>query len=343
MTRLQATIGANVFLGILAFFLIATDWREGDASIRYPDLTVAGNGRVYSILPTTTPLTPYERQQLLKNLSTVAKTPRYDTVTPLKEGQKPVIAVAGVRPTHLRPVTPVTPADVEVTLDPSGRPYDVPLAKGAKVERRRLTVLHAPSRRVAFMGGEETPYPYARDYKTITLAERPGRLYPVDAIWVHERRGPDSIVGVVIVERDTPVARWTTLREIAYGTDAGLGAITTREWLVKPEGAGGNVLARRLEKWPKDRRFFVEDVDGRPGLDTLVFQNGFGDGGFPAVAGYDASGARVAIVLWTKVAPWRLAFPQGTPPQRVTQRENALAACLAGRRTIDGAGCRLGG
>jgi len=237
------------------------------------------------------------------------------------------------------PVTPVTPADIGVTLDPSGRPCDVALGKGATVERRRLAVLHAPSRRVAFMGGEEVPYPYVRDYKTIALAERPGRLYPVDAIWVHEQRGSDRIVGVVIVERDTPVARWRTLRETAYGTDAGLGAITTREWLVKPEGADGGVLARRLDKWPKGRQFFTEDVDGRPGLDTLVFENGFGDGGFPAVAGYDASGT--AIVLWTIVAPWRLAFPQGTPPQRVTQREDALAACLAGRRTIDGAGCRL--
>jgi len=326
VTRLQAVIGANVLLGIVAFFLITTDWREGEDTLRLGDLTITGNAEAYRAFPST-PLTDAERQKLLEQMRTISTLPDY--------------RVQGAPLSPARPVTPVIPADVEVTLDPSGRPYDVVLEKGATVERRRLAVLHAPSRRVAFMGGEDVPYPYVRDYKTIALAERPGRLYPVDAIWVHEQRGPDRIVGVVIVERDTPVARWSTLRETAYGTDAGLGAITTREWLTRPEGAEGGVLARRLDKWPKGRRFFVEDVDGRPGLDTLVVENGFGDGGFPAVAGYDASGARTAIVLWTIVAPWRLSFPQGTPPQRVTQREDALAACLAGRRTIDGAGCRL--
>jgi hypothetical protein len=235
---------------------------------------------------------------------------------------------------------PTTAPDIDVNLDPAGRPYDVSVRPGATIERRRLTVIHAPSRRVAFLGGEEVPYPYLDKPKTIQLAERAGRLYPVDAIRLSERSGAARIVGVVIVERDTPVTRWRTLLETAYGTDAGLGAITTREWLNKPEGRGGNVLARHLDNWPK-AGFYADDVDGHPGVDTVVFDNGFGDGGFPGIAGYDASGARAAIVLWTIIAPWRLAFPQGEPPQRVTQREDALAACLAGRRTIDGAHCRL--
>jgi hypothetical protein len=50
------------------------------------------------------------------------------------------------------------------------------------------------------------------------------------------------------------------------------------------------------------------------GIDTIAFANGFGDGGFPSIAGYDAQGNRVAIALWTIVAPWRLAFPVGEPP-----------------------------
>ena len=88
------------------------------------------------------------------------------------------------------------------------------------------------------------------------------------------------------------------------------------------------------------RLFLVADVDGRRGTDTLVFANGFGDGGFPAIAGYDAAGRRAQVVLWTIVAPWRLAFPEGEPPSQVTKRENDLAACLAGDRLIDGARCR---
>ena len=77
------------------------------------------------------------------------------------------------------------------------------------------------------------------------------------------------------------------------------------------------------------------------GIDTIAFANGFGDGGFPSIAGYDAHGERSAIVLWTIVAPWRLAFPQGRPPLQVTAREKALAACLAGPRKVDGARCRV--
>jgi hypothetical protein len=88
--------------------------------------------------------------------------------------------------------------------------------------------------------------------------------------------------------------------------------------------------------------YFVDDIDGHEGVDTHVFSNGFGDGGFPAVAGYDAAGKRAQIVLWTIVVPWRLAFPEGEPPSQVTKREEEHAACLAGRRTVElGMRCRV--
>jgi len=35
VTRLQAVIGANVVLGIVAFFLITTDWREGEETFAW--------------------------------------------------------------------------------------------------------------------------------------------------------------------------------------------------------------------------------------------------------------------------------------------------------------------
>jgi hypothetical protein len=142
---------------------------------------------------------------------------------------------------------------------------------------------------------------------------------------------------VMIVERDTSIARWRELDRVAYGTDAGTGAIATVE--VSLAGAAGHEeLARRWDKdlIDEERQSFVADVDGTEGIDSIVFANGFGDGGFPSVAGYDASGRRAQIVLWSIVAPWRLAFPEGRPPREVTNRENALAACLAGKRTIDG-------
>jgi hypothetical protein len=35
-------------------------------------------------------------------------------------------------------------------------------------------------------------------------------------------------------------------------------------------------------------------------------------------------------VIWHVKAPWRLAFPHGTPPRQVTEREAELAKCLRG-------------
>jgi len=240
------------------------------------------------------------------------------------------------------PAAPTPRPPVDVTLDPTGRPYDVALPIAATVERRPLAMLHAPSRNVIFLGGEAVPYVRAGEYETVTLAERPERTYPVHAIWIDTRDSYDSIVGVVIVERDTRVVRWRQLERVAYGTDGGLGGITTLEWAAKDKSLENDVQRRwEDELIDKRRQSFAIDADGVEGIDTIAFANGFGDGGSPSIAGYDAHGERSAIVLWTIVAPWRLAFPQGRPPLQVTARENALAACLAGRRKVDGARCRV--
>jgi hypothetical protein len=236
---------------------------------------------------------------------------------------------------------PSPPAFVDVTLDPAGRPYDVALPVGATVRHRPLAVLHAPSRNVIFLGGEAVPYVTAGEYEPVTLADQPGRAYPVRAIWMDHPAG-DGIVGVVIVERDARIVRWRQLERVAYGTDGGLGGITTVEWAAKDKSFDSDVQRRWEEELvDKGRQSFVIDADGVEGIDTIAFSNGFGDGGFPSIAGYDARGKRSAIVLWTIAAPWRLAFPEGRPPPQVTARETALAACLEGRRKVYGARCRV--
>ena len=230
----------------------------------------------------------------------------------------------------------------DVLLDPDGRPYDAPLFPGSSLERRPLTVLHAPSGQVLFMGGERLPFPDA-GAPAATLAQSPGRRYPVHAIWeVRKGSGLESIVGVVIVERDTPIVRWRVLHETAYVTDGGVGGITTREWATRgssQENALGRLYTSELSE--KGRQYFTADVDGHEGVDTVAFLNGWGDGVFPSIAGYDASGDRVEIVLWTKVVPWRLAFPAGKPPALITKAENDFAQCLAERRLVEGFRCRV--
>jgi hypothetical protein len=194
------------------------------------------------------------------------------------------------------------------------------------------------------MGGEFVMYAESGEFDPVLLAERPGRLYDVDAIWL-DRKGTrlDSIVGVVLVEREGVVERWKQLRRAGYVTDGGVGGITTPEWAAADKGEQNEVsqLYER-ELVDKARQRFVADVDGHDGTDSLVFSNGYGDGYFPAVAGYDAAGRRLEIVLWSIATPWRLAFPEGTPPPQVTQRGNELADCLAGKRRVDGYRCRVG-
>lgn len=230
----------------------------------------------------------------------------------------------------------------EILLDPQGRPYDAPLFPGSSLARRPLTVLHAPSGQVLFMGGERLPFPDA-GAPGATLAMRPGRRYPVDAIWeVRERSGLESIVGVVIVERETPIVTWRVLHATAYATDGGVGGITTREWVTRgssQENEVGRLYTSELSQ--KGRQHFTADVDGHEGVDTIGFLNGWGDGVFPSIAGYDAKGDRVEIVLWTKVVPWRLAFPEGKPPPLITKAEKDFAQCLAGQRLVEGFRCRV--
>jgi len=230
----------------------------------------------------------------------------------------------------------------DVKLDPQGRPYDAPLFPGSSVVRRPLAVLHAPSRRVLFMGGEYLPSPLP-DARRVTLAERQGRRYPVHAIWeVRDQSGLKSIVGVVVVERDTPIVRWRVLHDPGYVTDAGTGGITTPEWAARAEPHANDVVHLYNAAFQKNREHFVGDVDGHKGIDTIGFRNGWGDGAFPSIAGYDAAGDRVEIVLWTKIVPWRLAFPEGEPPAMVTKAEKDFAECLAGRLEVEGHPCRVG-
>jgi hypothetical protein len=257
----------------------------------------------------------------------------------------PLTLAVWARDRYSQPVavtrSPAARAPVPVTLDPGGRPYDAWLVPGARVVRRPLTVIHAPSGEVLFMGGEYVMNVKSGEYDPVRLAARPGRRYRVDAIWL-DRKGTrlDEIAGVVLVERDGVVRRWKELDRAAYVTDGGVGGITTPEWADRPKGEENDVS--RLywsELVDKARQWFVADVDGYEGIDSVVFSNGFGDGYFPSVAGYGARG-RLEIVLWSIAAPWRLAFPRGTPPIQVTRRERELAECLAGKRRVNGSRCR---
>lgn len=77
------------------------------------------------------------------------------------------------------------------------------------------------------------------------------------------------------------------------------------------------------------------DFDGSPGIDTLVFANGVGDGAFPMSRGFDAARELASLLVRHPRDPWRLAVPDGTPPTDVSEREVQLRQRLAGTRPLD--------
>jgi hypothetical protein len=125
--------------------------------------------------------------------------------------------------------------------------------------------------------------------------------------------------------------------EFGYGTDGGLGGLVTRSVLDRAEEDDWNYENSPINFELEDR--FGEgtslwDLDGEPGDDLLIFENGFGDGAFPMARGLDADRNTVSLVLWDNRYPWRLAIPDGTPPPTVTDREREFQECRDGERTI---------
>jgi hypothetical protein len=85
-----------------------------------------------------------------------------------------------------------------------------------------------------------------------------------------------------------------------------------------------------LESVPATEDYFsivLNDADEDNKFDTLVFSNGFGDGGFPLSRGLDSEGELVAIVITSQMLPWRLTVPDGVPPPEVTAEEDRIATC----------------
>jgi hypothetical protein len=265
--------------------------------------------------------------------------PSHDALLAVRSGDVPD-SFGGLRETEPSIVAPAQ-VTIAVSLDPRGRPYDEHLAPGATVDRLRLMRLHAPTRRVLFMGAKEIGKVRRGTSRLVLLAERPGHEYPVDAIWLYEPGQPRKTVGVVIAERDSPVVRWRQLSDPAYTTYLGVGGITTIAWSGLPKGTDNPVeQAYWIKLRESQLQTAVVDTDERSGIDTVIFRTGRGDGSYPSFAGFDAAGKRAQIVLWSQSVPWRVAFPEGTPPVQVTRRENHLRSCLHGRTTAGGSPCR---
>ncbi len=231
--------------------------------------------------------------------------------------------------------------ELDIVVDAPGRPYDV-LAwadwQATTLGSRELGLLVIPGGHLRVMDGnaiEVDPKFFADEATGVEFgSDELLRLSIVTLRSEFEGEVFESIAGVRLdVDRgasaEAKVERWQAF-EYAYGTDGGVGGVTTQSVLDDPKGIG-----RELIDWGTDDKFFIGDHDGVEGADTFVFSNGVGDGGFPMTRGLDSEGELVSLMIWHQSYPWRLAVSDGTPPIDVTNQEDALSECMAGTRPID--------
>ena len=244
-------------------------------------------------------------------------------------------------------------APLKVSVDQAGRPYDTELQPGWTTAVEEVGVLVVPDGELRVVDGnaiEVDPAYFADEATAIDF----GETVAVDLSFVRQSDGePGPILGVRLDVPGTVVDRWSRF-EPAYGTDGGVGGVTTRRLIELASSFGDDIdptwhvnpaVVAVTEEWvlvPDGPDHFLGDLDPTPGDDTLVFHNGWGDGAFPLSRGFDVGGELVSVLIWDVRHPWRPAVPDGTPPPDVTEREQELQECLDGERDIDAYGNCVG-
>jgi hypothetical protein len=242
-----------------------------------------------------------------------------------------VPAPSAITPAPLRTITqPTTAAELGIPLDPDGHPYDAP-TDGGTASTRPYATLHIAGGRLRVLDGNALEvFPDAEEAVGVTF---PGQdELKVDIVWEKYPQHGSAVLGVLVHPPHSPaVAHWGRYRD-AYGTDGGVGGITSAAVTARATSLGFHRWA--APKVDYNKQITLLNLDGRPGNDSMVFDNGYGDGGYPMSEGRDAGGRLVALLIWDPRYPWRLAVPEGTPPPDVVAREHQIADCIAGRRPL---------
>lgn len=255
-----------------------------------------------------------------------------------------------------------TPADeLGIVLDASGRPFDNYRGPdGTTTEQRLLARLQVGDEPLEVVDGDALYQPLlvtieeteSVDFRSVTeldlrivWQQRPvsaateekredegPRFHPIGNAADSDRE--ESILGVLVSAPGATVTRWGPF-EPAYDSNDGLGAVIGRaalQWADENLEFGEPLLADEL---PGDRPYQLVDLDGEPGFDLFLFDNGSGSGAQALAEGFNSDDELVAIMLWHPRYPWRLAVPDGSPPPDIVEREEELIDCIEGRRLID--------
>jgi len=128
--------------------------------------------------------------------------------------------------------------------------------------------------------------------------------------------GGQLVPFVELYVADEEPVRWAEDVDLAIVTDGGDGAF------IAPRSAGDQdvdlehmdtIIDLAFTDSPRRTPYCtVRTFDGVP--DAVVFPTGYGDGYYPTILGYGASGAVVDLVSFGHVVPWKLSGLPGTPP-----------------------------
>lgn len=256
-------------------------------------------------------------------------------------GPRPPATWAATTSTSPPTGVPAEPESLSIGLDPSGWPYDVSTTWGW--EDRELDVVDGgqmmiPGGEVMVIDGIAVEVDVQEFATEGTLVELAGEVATITIITETAVDNPSDL-RVLAVRLDIPgttVAEWGPF-EHGYGTDGGLGAIVAWSVVESPQMKEGP-YGEYLTGFTGERNWQIEDLDTSPGLDSILFRNGYGDGGFPLVRGLDEAGRNVSLMVWQPRHPWRLMIDDGAPPPDVERRERELDECLRGVRGIDSYG-----
>ncbi len=231
---------------------------------------------------------------------------------------------------------PFTPEELDILVDDRGRPYDSGSQRYGpeRLEAESLGRFFVPGGHLAVMDGISALLDPGFWADEAILVDFDVESLEVSIIWERFSRGYDAVFAVRVDRPGSIVTAWQPL-EYAYGTDGGMGAIVSQSTI------DAAILAQPVDDWyigaepDWGQDTYLFDLDGRPGNDLLAFSNGYGDGAFPMTRGLDLDGRLASLVIFDMGRnPWRRAFPIGTPPPDVIEREEELIECLAGERPV---------
>lgn len=207
---------------------------------------------------------------------------------------------------HFAPRAPVPGERFETEEGVASAPYSV----------ARVATLRLASHRLAVVDGSG-PLPGDTELVDVGVESAPVlALLPPNRV--------DSAIAYEVLVSEQPVSYWVDDSRLGFGTDGGTGAVESAEGgAVWQEDLQADVVGYEAvsDALARGRCAGMDNHGGR-GAD-VIFMRTFGDGGFPALVGYDDHGAMASIVILTDVAPWALMGLTGQPPGFIAEELQA--------------------